>query len=330
MAATTTPWKLVAGGDRRLSLVLAGALALTIWGGWIGSAAAEGGIVALPTVHVATKEIHFHHKLALLVKSIVVSNIDGALRVSCDRCRRYSTRIHETHPTPTTKTFSGVDWIILVGRDIQIAVSDHGQTGRFVLLGAGLDNTLAFKASGCLAAKPVRREDCPRAVPAPTVGSTVPGGNPAVSPKPEASGSPGSSGSSGSSGGTEEPIKTKSTPVTTTAEPSPSTPTPSPEPSPTQPPPTYSETTGSVVHTWTDYSDAGGAEGPEIPSNETIQIACKVTGFKVEDGNTWWYRIASSPWNSSYYGSADAFYNDGATSGSLKGTPFVDPNVPNC
>lgn len=102
-------------------------------------------------------------------------------------------------------------------------------------------------------------------------------------------------------------------------------------PAPSAPPaPTYAETTGSVVHTWSDYSDAGGSAGPEIPSHATVQIACKVSGFTVADGNTWWYRIASSPWNGAYYGSADAFYNDGATSGSLLGTPFVDPAVPNC
>ncbi len=97
-------------------------------------------------------------------------------------------------------------------------------------------------------------------------------------------------------------------------------------------PPTYGETTGpGPTHTWTDYSDAGGNEGQSIPDNTTVQIACKVTGFAVEDGNTWWYRIASSPWNGTYYASADAFYNEpGRTSGSLKGTPFVDPNVPNC
>jgi cell wall-associated NlpC family hydrolase len=101
------------------------------------------------------------------------------------------------------------------------------------------------------------------------------------------------------------------------------------EPAP-PPAPTYSETTGSVVHTWSDYADAGGEEGPEIGSNSTVQIACKVTGFTVADGNTWWYRIASAPWNGNYYGSADAFYNNGQTTGSLLGTPFVDPNVPNC
>jgi hypothetical protein len=61
-----------------------------------------------------------------------------------------------------------------------------------------------------------------------------------------------------------------------------------------------------------------------------VQITCKVTGFAVADGNTWWYKIVSSPWNGAYYVSADAFYNDEATSGSLHGTPFVDPSVPNC
>jgi hypothetical protein len=101
---------------------------------------------------------------------------------------------------------------------------------------------------------------------------------------------------------------------------------PPPPPAPT----THAETTGGVTHTWTDYFDAGGTEGASIPAFNTAQIACKVTGFKVADGNTWWYRIASSPWNDAYYASADAFYNNGQTSGPLKGTPFVDPNVPNC
>jgi hypothetical protein len=93
---------------------------------------------------------------------------------------------------------------------------------------------------------------------------------------------------------------------------------------------TYSETVGGNAHTWTDYSNAGGIEGPTIPAYQTVQIACKVTGFKVANGNTWWYRIASAPWSNTYYVSADAFYNNGATSGSLHGTPFVDPAVPDC
>lgn len=110
----------------------------------------------------------------------------------------------------------------------------------------------------------------------------------------------------------------------------PPTPATTSPPTTAPPPQTWSETTGGVAHTWTDYSDAGGTEGPSIPSNTTVQIACKVQGFRVADGNTWWYRIASSPWNSAYYVSADAFYNNGQTSGSLQGTPFVDNNVANC
>ena len=70
--------------------------------------------------------------------------------------------------------------------------------------------------------------------------------------------------------------------------------------------------------------------GPSTAAYTTVQVACKVPGFKVADGNTWWYRIASSPWNGTFYASADAFYNDGRTSGSLSGTPFYDPRVPNC
>ena len=106
--------------------------------------------------------------------------------------------------------------------------------------------------------------------------------------------------------------------------------TTSPPPPPPPPPQTYSETVGGDAHTWTNYSNAGGNQGPTIPAYQTVQIACKVTGFRVADGNTWWYRIASAPWSNTYYVSADAFYNNGATSGSLHGTPFVDPAVPDC
>jgi uncharacterized membrane protein YgcG len=99
---------------------------------------------------------------------------------------------------------------------------------------------------------------------------------------------------------------------------------------PTQATPTYAETVGGVAHTWTNYTNAGGSEGPSIPAYTTVEIACKLQGFRVADGNTWWYRIASNPWNSGFYVSADAFYNNGQTSGGLHGTPFVDPGVRDC
>src|SRR5215472_14903910 len=76
---------------------------------------------------------------------------------------------------------------------------------------------------------------------------------------------------------------------------------------------TWSETTGGAAHTWTNYTNAGGTQGPTIAAFATVQIACRLTGFKVADGNTWWYQIASSPWNDVYYVSADPFYNNGQT-----------------
>jgi hypothetical protein len=134
----------------------------------------------------------------------------------------------------------------------------------------------------------------------------------------------------GGGGSVTTPTSGSSSTPATAAPTIPTTQTTQPQSAPTPAPTTYSETAGGVSHTWTDYSDAGGNEGPSIASNQTVQIACKLTGFKVADGNTWWYRIAQSPWSNQYYVSADAFYNDGATSGSLSGTPFVDPAVPNC
>lgn len=75
-------------------------------------------------------------------------------------------------------------------------------------------------------------------------------------------------------------------------------PPPNPSPAP-QPPATYAETVGGNAHTWTNYTNAGGYEGPTIPAYTTVEIACKLSGFRVQDGNTWWYQIASTPWNPS-------------------------------
>jgi hypothetical protein len=93
---------------------------------------------------------------------------------------------------------------------------------------------------------------------------------------------------------------------------------------------TYNETTGGLAHAWGDYTNAGGTQAPAIPSNATVKISCRVPGFRVSDGNVWWYRIASRPWDDHYYASADAFYNNGHTTGTLLRTPFYDPKVPTC
>jgi len=90
------------------------------------------------------------------------------------------------------------------------------------------------------------------------------------------------------------------------------------------------ETSGGESHTWSDFHNAGGIEGPSIRPNESVIVSCRIQGFTTADGNVWWYRIESPPWNNKYYASADAFYNDGRTSGGLRGTPFVDPSVAPC
>src|SRR6266568_7394476 len=101
-------------------------------------------------------------------------------------------------------------------------------------------------------------------------------------------------------------------------------------PPPPPPPSTHAETVGGNTNTWTNYTNAGGNQGPTIPAYTTVQVSCRVTGFRVADGDTWWYRVASPGWDNTYYASADAFYNNGQTSGSLHGTPFVDEAVPVC
>lgn len=110
--------------------------------------------------------------------------------------------------------------------------------------------------------------------------------------------------------------------------PTPSTPAPA---TPSPAPATVAETTGPTTNkTFTNYMNAGGTLGPTIPANTTLQITCKIQGFYVSPTNPWWYKIASAPWNNQYYATADAFYNNGAKSGSLLGTPIVDNAVPNC
>ena len=90
------------------------------------------------------------------------------------------------------------------------------------------------------------------------------------------------------------------------------------------------EATGGNVRTFSNYANGGGTEGPTVAAHNLIGVACRLSGLTVQDGNSWWYQIATSPWSGAYYASADAFYNNGSTNGSLTGTPFVDLSVPTC
>lgn len=140
----------------------------------VGARADAISVVASPVVHVVTKAIRFQAKNALLVRSITIGNLDGGrLRVSCNRCRRYPTTIHETQPSSTTKSFSGVSWIIVTGRDIQVELTHSGQLGRFLLLGANGGHALVFRASGCLSRRH-RHMKCPNRATQPALGAPVP------------------------------------------------------------------------------------------------------------------------------------------------------------
>jgi hypothetical protein len=59
-------------------------------------------------------------------------------------------------------------------------------------------------------------------------------------------------------------------------------------------------------------------------------VLCRVRGYVVQDGDPWWYLIASEPWNGRYYATSDAFYNNGATSGSVDTGVVVDEQIPVC
>lgn len=61
-----------------------------------------------------------------------------------------------------------------------------------------------------------------------------------------------------------------------------------------------------------------------------MEVSCKVYDPYIATVNPdgYWYRIASSPWNNSYYAAANTFLN-----GDPPGGPYsrnTDWNVPNC
>jgi hypothetical protein len=92
---------------------------------------------------------------------------------------------------------------------------------------------------------------------------------------------------------------------------------------------TWTETTGTPAHTWADPVQLTGAGTPLGP-RQSVQVLCVVKGYIVQDGDPWWYRLASSPWDGRYYATSDAFYNNGATSGSVDDGVVVDDQVPLC
>ncbi|REH47376.1 hypothetical protein BCF44_106541 [Kutzneria buriramensis] len=98
---------------------------------------------------------------------------------------------------------------------------------------------------------------------------------------------------------------------------------------PAVPATTWTETTGTPAHTWADPVQLTGAGTPLGP-RQSVQVLCRVRGYVVQDGDPWWYRLASPPWNGRFYATSDAFYNNGTTSGSVNTGVVVDEQLPVC
>ncbi|MGW0754475.1 hypothetical protein [Streptomyces sp. NPDC002587] len=134
---------------------------------------------------------------------------------------------------------------------------------------------------------------------------------------------------------TKAPVPALPSPAPLPVEP----PVKAPEPEPTkpataEPPPpakhTIREQSGS--HGSPTFLNAHGAKGPgeRIPAHTWVEVECRVFAPEIDSANPdgWWYRIATSPWNGSYYAVANTFMN-GDTPGQNPPTN-TDWSVPAC
>lgn len=134
-------------------------------------------------------------------------------------------------------------------------------------------------------------------------------------------------------------VASPTTPATSTSEPTP-TDTPTPLPTATATPQavpsttTYQEGAGpNGSPTFTDYTSAGGTQGPRIDANGTVEVSCRIEGWKsptAPSGDNWWYRVESNPWNDAFYAYADNFYNVWPPTGPINNGVLVDTKVPLC
>lgn len=95
--------------------------------------------------------------------------------------------------------------------------------------------------------------------------------------------------------------------------------------------PTYREQEGRYgADTFSNYHNASGYGPRKISPYEWVEVECKVYDPYIQSANPdgYWYRIASSPWNSQYYAVANTFYNGDPQEGPY--THNTDSNVPDC
>jgi hypothetical protein len=138
---------------------------------------------ASPFPHISVRAVMItsQGKRVLLIRSLSV-HAPGLvshrlrLRVSCGGCRRFATPIRISYPNSNTKTFTGVNWMVVTGHHIQVSTSQAGHLGHFLLLQVR-GSRLVYGESGCVRGL-VKHVPCPGGTRRPTVGTSVPGGNP--------------------------------------------------------------------------------------------------------------------------------------------------------
>jgi hypothetical protein len=118
--------------------------------------------------------------------------------------------------------------------------------------------------------------------------------------------------------------------------------------SPTAPahPPTASAPTSTApppgVKTWSEQSATDGsptftnptnASGPgqRIAPMQTVQVLCRIYAPQIASSKPdgWWYKIATQPWNGSYFAVANTFWN-GDTPGHKPYTHSTDLSIKTC
>jgi hypothetical protein len=349
-----------------LALVAAGLVSLGVVPAgvsFVAAAAKSSGSPAAiaPLTGITWKSKIWHGEAVLIELEVPDVNARTGWSISCDHwtpssqplddgpaCsnRQDVTGRQQHHYTKQNAiTFKNLGWVLTAGDTaVFIKPGRHGKLGRFVALQDAGAKGVVIAFTGCVTAHDLKkRAPCPATAPPPKSVVTTTGTSSvkAVASTTTAT-SPGQqtpTGTTSTSTTTSGSISTNITFLTTAA----TSPATSTTASLTSTATTttntstatqqFFETTGpnSTVATWSDYQNAGGEPGWDIDPSTTVQVGCKVTGLAVGgDKDTWWYRITSYPWLGSFYASADAFYNNGQTTGDFSQTPQVDPAVPSC
>jgi hypothetical protein len=91
---------------------------------------------------------------------------------------------------------------------------------------------------------------------------------------------------------------------------------------------TYAETVNSSTgaRVFANPQDFGG-EWTRIPNGRTVQVSCKLYAPSAP-GLSYWYLVASAPWDDKYYSSSSSFLNGDTPGRSL--THDTDFHVPDC